>query len=107
RKLECYLLARGETKRLELVRRCFYFKVGKAITRAPSGRGKSWQRLLLEKMTTQWRWSHQYLLSLDARPQWKVTRVLDEQKELVRELNNSYRFLLEFARRSQANAVIN
>jgi adenylate cyclase class 1 len=32
---------------------------------------------------------------------------LSEQKELVRELNNSYRFLLEFARRTQASAIIN
>ncbi|MET0379565.1 MAG: class I adenylate cyclase, partial [Spongiibacteraceae bacterium] len=107
RKLERYLLARDEPKRLELVRRCFYFKVGKAISKGPGRRVKSWQRLLLEKMTAQWRWSHQHLLNMDARPQWKVTRVLDEQKELVRELNNSYRFLLEFARRSQASTIIN
>ena len=85
RKLERYLLARDEPKRLELVRRCFYFKVGKAISKGPGGRAKSWQRLLLEKMTVQWRWSHQHLLNLDARPQWKVIRVLDEQKELVRD----------------------
>jgi adenylate cyclase class 1 len=107
RKLERYLLARNETARLELVRRCFYFKVGKAISKGPNGRAKSWQRLLLEKMTSQWHWSHQHLLNMDARAQWKVTRVLDEQKELVRELNNSYRFLLEFARRSQVSAIIN
>jgi adenylate cyclase class 1 len=63
--------------------------------------------LLLEKMTTQWQWSHAHLLNLDARPQWKVNRVLDEQKELVNELTNSYRFLLEFARRAQVHAIIN
>jgi len=107
RKLERYLLARNEPQRLELVRRCFYFKVGKAITKGPTRRSKSWQRQLLEKMVAQWRWPHQHLLNMDARPQWKVGRVLDEQKELVRELNNSYRFLLEFARRSQATAIIN
>jgi adenylate cyclase, class 1 len=107
RKLEHYLLARGETNRLELVRRCFYFKVGKAITKGPTQRTKSWQRELLERMVQQWRWSKQQLISLDARPQWKVGRVLKEQRELVRELTNSYRFLLEFARRTQANAIIN
>jgi adenylate cyclase class 1 len=107
RKLERYLLARNEPQRLELVRRCFYFKVGKAITKGPARRTKSWQRLLLEKMTAQWQWSHAHLLNLDARPQWKINRVLDEQKELVNELTNSYRFLLEFARRAQAHAIIN
>ncbi len=107
RKLERYLLGRGETKRLELVRRCFYFKVGKAISKGPTQRTKSWQRELLERMVQQWRWSKPQLVSLDARPQWKVSRVLNEQRELVRELTNSYRFLLEFARRTQAGAIIN
>lgn len=107
RKLERYLLARGETRRLDLVRRCFYFKVGKAITKGPTQRTKSWQRELLERMVQHWRWNRAQLASLDARPQWKVTRVLGEQKELVRELTGSYRFLLEFARRTQVAAVIN
>jgi adenylate cyclase class 1 len=107
RKLERYLLSRNETKRLELVRRCFYFKVGKAISRGPGGRAKSWQRQLLEAMVAQWRWTRPQLASLDARPQWRVARVLDEQKALVRELTYSYRFLLDFARRSQASAAIN
>lgn len=107
RKLEAYLLARDEPKRLELVRRCLYFKVGKAISKGPTQRTKSWQRELLEKLVKQWRWSQAQLLNLDARPQWKVGRVLIEQKELVRELTNSYRFLLEFARRTQASAIIN
>ncbi len=107
RKLERYLLERGETKRLELVRRCFYFKVGKAITKGPTRGTKSWQRELLEKMVRQWRWSQAHLQNLDARPQWKVGRVLTEQQELVRELTNSYRFLLDFGRRSQATAIIN
>lgn len=107
RKLERYLLARGETNRLELVRRCFYFKVGKAISKGPTQRTKSWQRELLERMVLQWHWRKQQLINLDARPQWKVGRVLNEQRELVRELTNSYRFLLEFARRTQASAVIN
>lgn len=107
RKLERYLLARGEQARLELVRRCFYFKVGKAISRGPTRGTKSWQRQLLEKMVAQWRWSPQQLANVDARSYWKVGRVLSEQKELVRELTNSYRFLMEFARRSQAAALIN
>ncbi len=107
RKLERYLLARREEKRLELVRRCFYFKVGKAISKGPVGPVKSWQRELLEKMVGQWGWSQPQLAGLDARNRWSVARVLGEQKELVRELTYSYRFLLDFARRSQASAAIN
>lgn len=107
RKLEAYLIARNEPQRLELVRRCLYFKVGKAISKGPTQRTKSWQRELLENLVRQWQWPPHQLAMLDARPQWKIGRVLTEQKELVRELNNSYRFLLEFARRTQAGAIIN
>lgn len=106
RRLERYLLARKETERLELVRRCFYFKVGKALSRAPTQRTKSWQRLMLEKLVAEWDWSPRYLADLDARHHWRVQRVIDEQTALVAELNRSYRYLQEFARRSEARALI-
>lgn len=107
RRLENYLLERAELQRLELVRRCFYFKVGKALSRTSRTSGKSWQRQLMEKLIKQWQWPREHLYSLDARDQWKVTRVMDEQKELVRELTNSYRFVLDFARRTRVSAMIN
>lgn len=107
RKLESYLLERKEFKRLELVRRCFYFKVGKALTKPSRTNSKSWQRQLMEKLVGEWGWPREHLYSLDARNRWKVGRVVSEQKELVRELTSSYRFLLEFARRTRAGAMIN
>lgn len=107
RKLEHYLLNRNELERLELIRRCFYFKVGKAITRPQTNPTKSWQRQLIEKLVREWQWPRAQLQNLDARHKWRVTRVIAEQKDVVRELTNSYRFLLEFARRSQATALIN
>ena len=107
RKLEQYLLGRGELTRLELVRRCFYFKVGKALSRPSRTSSKSWQRQLMEKLVAEWQWPREQIFSLDARNKWKVTRVTAEQKELVRELTNSYRFVLEFARRTRASAMIN
>ncbi|ARN74148.1 class I adenylate cyclase [Oceanicoccus sagamiensis] len=107
RKLEHYLLERNELKRLELVRRCFYFKVGKPLSRPSRTSSKSWQRQLMEKLVAQWRWPKEQLFNLDARNQWKVARVMAEQKQLVRELTNSYRFVLEFARRTRASAMIN
>lgn len=107
RKLEHYLVNRNELERLELIRRCFYFKVGKAVTRPQSNPTKSWQRQLIEKLVHEWQWSKAQLQNLDARDKWRVTRVIAEQKDVVRELTNSYRFLLEFARRSKATALIN
>jgi adenylate cyclase class 1 len=107
RKLEHYLESRNEPQRLALIRRCFYFKVGKALTRPLTSPTKSWQRQLLEKLVRQWQWSESQLSELDSRSRWKVGQVITEQQDLVRELTNSYRFLLEFARRTQATALIN
>ena len=107
RKLEQYLLARNEPTRLALIRRCFYVKVGQALSRPPLGAVKSWQRRLMEKLVAEWEWSPEYLAALDGRSRWKVDQVISEQKALVREITNSYRFLLEFARRSKSTALIN
>ncbi len=107
RKLESYLKARDEPNRLELVRRCFYFKVGIALSRSNRNRSKSWKRQLMEKLVVEWQWPKEHLYNLDARKKWKVARVIDEQKELVRELTNCYRFVLEFARRTRASSMIN
>ncbi len=107
RQLERYLLQRQEHMRLELVRRCFYFKVGKALSRGPGGRSKSWQRLLLERLVAEWNWPSEQLAHLDARHRWKAAQVMAEQKAMVRELTHSYRFLVDFARRSQTTALMN
>lgn len=106
RRLESYLLNRGDSERLELVRRCFYFKVGKALSRGPTQRSKSWQRLLLEKLVAEWGWTRSHMATLDSRPRWRVDRVMEEQAALVRELNRGYRYVQEFARQSRAGALI-
>ncbi|SHL28554.1 class I adenylate cyclase [Phytopseudomonas punonensis] len=98
RRLEEYLQARGETERLELIRRCLYLKVNKKISKPPRNREKSWQRLLLEQLTGEWGWDQRQLIMLDSRSQWKVRQVTAERQVLVNELNYSYRFLSMFAR---------
>ncbi len=106
RRLQDYLLSRGEHKRLELLRRCFYFKVNKPLTKPPTGRSKSWQRLLLENLVEEWGWDKEQLYLLDARPHWKAQQVIDERQLLVNEFTNSYRFLVDFARQTHINAAI-
>lgn len=107
RKLEEYLTKRNEPSRLELVRRCFYFKVGIALSRSSRNRSNFWKRELMEKLVVEWQWPKEHLYNLDARNKWKVGRVVEEQKVLVRELTNCYRFVLEFARRTRASSMIN
>ncbi|MFZ5956653.1 class I adenylate cyclase [Pseudomonas knackmussii] len=106
RRLEEHLAARGESERLELVRRCLYLKVGKKLSRAPRQGRKSWQRLLMERMTDAWGWDSRVLGLLDARSQWKVRQVSLERRALVNELTYSYRFLSQFARQQQAGSGI-
>ncbi|MES2819110.1 MAG: class I adenylate cyclase [Pseudomonadota bacterium] len=108
RRLEEYLGKRGESERLELIRRCLYLKVGKKLSiPPPRGRGKSWQRLLLERLTADWNWDNRQLTLLDSRSQWKVRQVGAERRALVNELTYSYRFLSEFARTEQAVSSLN
>jgi adenylate cyclase class 1 len=107
RRLEEYLSGRGETERLELIRRCLYLKVNKKISTPPRNRRKSWQRLLLEKLTAGWGWQHRQLAMLDSRSQWKVRQVSAERRVLVNELTYSYRFLSQFARTQQATSSLN
>ncbi|TQV70771.1 class I adenylate cyclase [Exilibacterium tricleocarpae] len=106
RRLETYLTSREEFERLELLRRCFYFKVNKPLTKALTGRTKSWQRSLLEKLVKEWGWDANQLRLLDARPQWKAQQVMEERQLLVNEFTNSYRFLVDFARQTHINAAI-
>ncbi len=107
RRLEAYLLERNELERLELVRRCFYLKVGKRLTLSRTQREKSWQRLLLEKITQSWGWSEALLGNLDRRNQWKIAETQQERRLLVNELMYSYRFLSQFARQMQVMQAIN
>jgi adenylate cyclase class 1 len=108
RRLEEYLGNRGDRERLELVRRCLYLKVNKKISRPPArGRSKSWQRLLLERLTAEWGWETRQLAVLDSRSQWKVRQVAAERRVLVNELTYSYRFLTQFARSAQVGSSLN
>lgn len=106
RRLEEYLLSHGQLQRLELVRRCFYFKVNKPLTRSSCHPQKSWQRLLLETLTAQWGWPTHQLHLLDDRRVWKAPRVIAERTLLVNELSNSYRLISDIHRRTATEAAI-
>ncbi|SDH07189.1 adenylate cyclase, class 1 [Pseudomonas benzenivorans] len=107
RRLEEYLSTRGEGERLELIRRCLYLKVNKKLSRPPRDRRKSWQRLLLERLTGDWQWDSRQLAMLDSRSQWKMRQVSAERRMLVNELTYSYRFLSQFARSEHAGSSLN
>ncbi len=106
RRIEKYLSKRQQFKRLELARRCLYFKINKPLSKPPSQRTKSWQRILLENLVEEWGWKKNHIRYLDGRGDWKTPFVTRERSQLVGELNHSYRFLLDFANNTGATRVI-
>lgn len=107
RRLEAYLLQRREHERLELIRRCLYLKANKKISLPPRNGQKSWQRLVLERLSHEWHWDTKQLSLLDSRQLWKVRQVSSERQALVNELSYSYRFLSQFARQQQTGNPLN
>lgn len=105
-RVEEYLLRRHEVERLELARRCLYFKVNEPMSR-PDRRGNvTWRREVMRELVTAWNWSGAQLLMLDSRRTWKIHRVLEERQALVEVLTQSYRALSDFARRRGAGIAI-
>lgn len=107
KKIEEYLVSRGEDERLELVRRCFYFKVAEPLSVPAKRNDDNWRRDLMLRITQSWAWSPVYLEMLDARASWKIERVMKERGVLVKALTFSYQFLSDFAREHAQLARIN
>lgn len=105
-RLEEYLLERDEPDRLELVRRCFYFKVNQKLGVSENVQ-YDWRRDLLRSKTNAWGWEKEYLTMLDQRSGWRIQRVLKERGILVKELTYTYQFLSSFARNYAQLAAIN
>ena len=107
RRIETYLVQRGDRERLALLRRCLYLKINTPLSQGSSSRNKTWKRRLLERLSADWEWDERQFTQLDARSQWKVRRVVEERRALVNELTYGYRFLSDFARRLEIVSSIN
>lgn len=107
RAIEEYLEKSSEHDRLGFVRRCFYFKVNERLSAPDNRRYISWRRELMRSLAESWGWSGVYLEMLDARPNWKINRVMRERKILINELTHCYRILSNFAREHAGLMLIN
>ena len=105
RQVEAYLKAHMQDERLELARRCFYFKVNMPLSK-PCKSTYNWKRRRLEKLVSEWHWSDMEIRRLDSRDKWKIEEVNRERNILVRELTQSYRVLMNFARNNAATGGI-
>ncbi|VAX08410.1 Adenylate cyclase [hydrothermal vent metagenome] len=106
-KVDEYLHKYNQDKRLDLVRRSFYFKVGEQLSEGSGSSRNSWRRKLMSELVGRWGWSSGQLQRLDMREQWKISSVVEERKALINEFTGSYRFLSLFARsRAEKNNLI-
>jgi len=106
RKVEDYLTRRGDTARLHLFRRCFYFKVEERLTARTARGEESWRREVLRELVGSWGWDTAHLALLDSRDQWKVPVVLEQRRDLIAALTQSYRLLSQFGREQADSARI-
>ena len=106
-KIAEHLQKKGEIERLNLFRRCFYFKVGEKLSTPDSAYQDNWRRDLMRTLVNSWEWDDTYLTILDTRAHWKINRVLRERKTLTTELTQSYKFLSDFAHRHAQLTSIN
>ena len=105
-RVEEYLREAGDAERLELARRCFYFKVKRPLSLRREGDDDPRLRVMAS-MARHWGWQQDHLLLLDARSTWKIHRVLEEVRVISAALQKSYRFLSDFARRHGRDFRIN
>ncbi len=96
-RVEEYLKQSSDETRLELARRCFYFKVGERLSQTKQQ--DNWRIRAMLELTRQWGWGQTQLQMLDTRSSWKIDRVIQERNALVGVLTRSYRMLTDFARK--------
>ncbi|MFV0575731.1 MAG: class I adenylate cyclase [Vibrio sp.] len=105
-KVTQYLQRIGDTRRLELVRRCFYLKTHEKLSRPDSDNDVLWRRKAIKDMVESWGWDDELIKRLDNRRHWKVEQVKVVHKELLDALMLSYRNLIQFARRNDITSAI-
>ncbi len=95
-KLQAYLSGQENLERLELLRRCFYFKISLNLSQTNSG--NDWRTQLMRTLVQNWGWGPEQLQILDNRQQWRIDYVSTEKNRVIKELTRSYLFLSGFAK---------
>ncbi|MEH6452031.1 MAG: class I adenylate cyclase [Psychromonas sp.] len=97
-KVTSYLISINDTKRLEVVRACFYLKTEENLSKEPKHQNTAWRRTILTKFVNKWHWDNEQIEDLDNRNTWKVREVEKVRNVLLEAIMTSYRKLLSFAR---------
>ncbi|HCG5526742.1 TPA: class I adenylate cyclase [Vibrio parahaemolyticus] len=105
-KVTRYLERIQDDTRLDLVRRCFYLKTHEKLSREPDVGSVAWRREALGDMIAKWNWDDSVVAELDDRRNWKVEQVKVVHHALLDALMQSYRNLIQFARRNDITSAI-
>ena len=105
-KVTRYLERIQDDTRLDLVRRCFYLKTHEKLSREPDVGSVAWRREALSDMIAKWDWDASVVAELDDRRNWKVEQVKVVHHALLDALMQSYRNLIQFARRNDITSAI-
>jgi adenylate cyclase class 1 len=93
--IEDYLQSTNQLKRLEFLRRCFYFKLGQPLS---YGYETSAKASVLHEMTKLWSWNDADIKKLDDHKSWNIKDTLEERRLIIDELNHSYHHIMDFFR---------
>jgi len=104
-KVEAHLRDLNDHDRIELARRCFYFKTELPLGDA-HGCADDWRQAALARLVAGWGWDQSQLEELDAHRNWKIERTLSERRTLVKALRASYTELSRFAREHAEVALV-
>ena len=96
-----------DSKRLELLRRAFYFKANLPLTKASHGQQRQWRYQELKLIVESWGWSDIQLTHLDHKELWQVHEVQAERNALVNEMLTSYRYIAAFSEKYAKKVDIN
>lgn len=94
-----YLGSRNENERLLCLRRCFYLK-------AARGQIQPLRLALLRELGESWGWAETEIERLNLRSEWKIKQVVTHHQMLIDQLLQSYRHLLNFARKFKLDPSI-
>jgi len=96
--LEEYFIERNEPERLDLMRYCFYSKLNEHEAGRAIRIKQDWRQDVFKDMLEQWAPLPDYMENALENKAWDISLVKQEKERLTKELMNSYRLLIRFAK---------
>ena len=97
-KAEEYLKTQDDPVRLDVLRRSFYLKTQIQLSECAIGTDDDWRSAVLAEMTQTWGWAQYQVIRLDQRDTWRINTAIEERRDLINTLKESYAALSQFAR---------